>query len=56
VLRSPTVPSVLVEIGYLSNADEEQLMRTKKHREAMAAAILRAIDSYFSWQQALNRS
>jgi N-acetylmuramoyl-L-alanine amidase len=56
VLRSPTVPSVLVEIGYLSNEDEEKLMRTKKHREAVAGAILRAIDSYFSWQQALNRS
>jgi N-acetylmuramoyl-L-alanine amidase len=56
VLRSPTVPSVLVEVGYLSNTEEEKLMRTKKHREALADAVLRAIDSYFSWQQALNRS
>ena len=56
VLRSPTVPSVLLEIGYLSNADEEALLSKKKHRQAIAAAVLRAIDSYFSWQEALNRS
>ncbi len=56
VLRSPTVPSVLVEIGYLSNAAEEKELRTKKHREMVAAALLRAVDSYFSWQEALNRS
>ena len=56
VLRSPTVPSVLVEVGYLSNADEEALLLKKKHREAIAQAMLRAIDSYFSWQEALNRS
>jgi N-acetylmuramoyl-L-alanine amidase len=56
VLRSPTVPSVLIEIGYMSNAAEEELLRSKKHRKAVAGAILRAIDSYFSWQEALNRS
>jgi len=56
VLRSPTVPSVLIEIGYMSNAAEEELLRTKKHRKAVAGAIVRAIDSYFSWQEALNRS
>jgi len=56
VLRSPTVPSVLIEVGYLSNADEEKLLRQEQHREDVAAAILRAIDSYFTWQEALNRS
>ena len=56
VLRSPTVPSVLIEIGYMSNAAEEEQLRGKKHRKAVAGAILRAIDSYFSWQEALNRS
>jgi len=56
VLRSPTVPSVLIEVGYLSNDEEEELLRTKAHRELLAAAMLRAIDSYFVWQEALNRS
>jgi N-acetylmuramoyl-L-alanine amidase len=55
-LRSPTVPSVLIEVGYLSNADEEKLLRQEQHREDVADAILRAIDSYFTWQEALNRS
>ncbi len=56
VLRSPTVPSVLIEIGYLSNSTEEEQLRSKKHRKAVAGAILRAIDGYFSWQEAVNRS
>lgn len=56
VLRSPTVPSVLIEIGYLSNRDEEKLLRSKKHRQKVCGAIVRAIDSYFSWQEAVNRS
>ncbi len=56
VLRSPTVPSVLIEIGYLSNTAEEEQLRSKKHRKAVAGAIVRAIDGYFSWQEALNRS
>lgn len=56
VLRSPTVPSVLVEIGYLSNHDEEEQLRSKKHRRKLVGAVVRAIDNYFSWQEALNRS
>lgn len=55
VLRSPTVPSVLIEIGYLSNKKEEELMRSKKHRQAVSRAIVRAIEGYFSWQEALNK-
>jgi N-acetylmuramoyl-L-alanine amidase len=56
VLKSPNVPSVLVEIGYMSNREEEQLLRSTAHRERLAAAIVRAVDSYFEWQQSLNRS
>jgi len=56
VLKSPTVPSVLLEIGYLSNASEEKLLHSKKHRAKIATAILEALDGYFVWQQALNRN
>ncbi|MFQ5467019.1 MAG: N-acetylmuramoyl-L-alanine amidase, partial [Kiloniellaceae bacterium] len=56
VLKSPTVASVLVEIGYLSNAREERLLRSAKHRANVAAATVRAIDAYFKRQNALNRS
>lgn len=56
VLKSPTVPSVLVEVGYLSNRQEEGQLRSSRHREAIAGATVRAINAYFAWQEALNRS
>jgi N-acetylmuramoyl-L-alanine amidase len=56
VLKSPTVPSVLIEIGYLSNRTEEHLLRTERHRAKVSAAIVRAVNSYFEWQETLNRS
>ncbi len=56
VLKSPTVPSVLLEIGYLSNPSEERLLRKKSHRQKIAKAIVSALDSFFHWQEAVNRS
>ena len=44
VLRSAT-PSVLMEIGFLSNKDEEKKLNQKWYREKMAYSIARAIDS-----------
>ena len=55
VLKAPDVPSVLVELGYLSNpTDERQLIR-RRDRDRVTAAILRAIDSYFAREQAFKR-
>ncbi len=56
VLKSPVVPSVLVEIGYLSNRAEERLLLSAKHKRTLVAATLRAIDGYFLWQEALNKT
>lgn len=56
VLKSPNVPSVLVEIGYMSNGPEEKLLRSSSHRKHLTAAIVRSINRYFEWQQSLNRS
>ena len=50
VLKSPTVPSVLVEVGYLSNKAEEKLLRSEVHRRKISQAILKAIDGYFAAQ------
>ena len=47
VLKSPIVPSVLVEVGYLSNKSEEKLLRTEAHRRKITGAIVKAIDRYF---------
>ncbi len=55
VLKSPIVPSVLVEIGYMSNRDEERLLLSEAHRGKITAAIIDAVDSYFQRQQAFQQ-
>ncbi len=47
VLRS-SVPSVLVELGYLSNKYEENLLKTEEYRRSMAKTIKSAIDKMFN--------
>jgi N-acetylmuramoyl-L-alanine amidase len=47
VLQSPEIPSVLVELGYLSNPADESALADDVHIARLAAAIVRAIDSYF---------
>lgn len=47
VLKAPDVPSVLVELGYLSNPKEEQLLKTDSYRAKLATALARATESYF---------
>jgi N-acetylmuramoyl-L-alanine amidase len=47
VLKAPDVPSVLIEVGYLSNDTDESSMRSTRWRRGMAGAIARSVDSYF---------
>lgn len=54
VLKSPDVPSVLIEMGYLSNKEEEKLLRQASYREKLARAAVRAIDSYFAEKHKAN--
>ena len=54
VLKSPDVPSVLMEMGYLSNKEEERLLRQPSYREKLAKATVRAVDSYFSEKHKAN--
>lgn len=46
VLKAPDVPSVLIELGYLSNREDESMLRSRKHRSRIAKAIAEAIDAY----------
>ena len=46
VLVAPDVPSVLVELGYLSNIDDEQLLLDPSWREDTAEAIASAVEGY----------
>ena len=55
VLKAPDIPSVLVELGYLSNPVDERNLRRAKHRAKVAQAIVRALKGYFSREQAFNR-
>ena len=54
VLKSPDVPSVLMEMGYLSNKEEERLLRQPAYREKLAKATVRAVDSYFAEKHKAN--
>jgi N-acetylmuramoyl-L-alanine amidase len=47
VLKSPDIPSMLVETAYISNPLEEQRLRTDAQRAKIAAAIHRGIRDYF---------
>ncbi len=46
VLWKTTMPSVLIETGYLTNPKEEKFLRTKEGQEYIASAIYRAFKSY----------
>ena len=50
VLKAPDVPSVLIELGYLSNRQDERLLTNPKSLAAIASAIARAVDNYFAAQ------
>ena len=43
VLRGATMPAILVEVGFISNAEEEKRMRTEEFQSRTAAALSRAI-------------
>lgn len=47
VLKAPDVPSVLIELGFMSNRHEESLLSTDAHRRKIASAITSGVDSYF---------
>ena len=47
VLTSPDMPSVLIELGYLSNSGDEKALADDAHIARLATAIARAVDAYF---------
>jgi N-acetylmuramoyl-L-alanine amidase len=46
VLRSPQIPSVLVETGFISNPTEEKLLFQRAHQDKLARAITKAVVQY----------
>ena len=50
VLKSPNIPSVLLEMGYLSNPQEDKLLQKESYRKKLGTALANAVDSYFKKQ------
>ncbi len=55
VLRSPDIPSVLIEMGYLSNPREEWLLKQASHRKKIVDGIVRGTQQYFVWKKSLSQ-
>ncbi len=47
VLRSPDVPSILVETAFISNPDEERKLRDPSHQSRLATAVMNGVRGYF---------
>jgi N-acetylmuramoyl-L-alanine amidase len=48
VLKQTHAPSVLIELGYLSNPEDEKLLNSSEWHRKMATSITTAVDSYFA--------
>ncbi len=48
VLKAPDVPSVLLELGFLSNPSDERALRDRRYRARLADGVARAIEGYFT--------
>jgi N-acetylmuramoyl-L-alanine amidase len=47
-LKAPDVPSVLVELGFLSNRQDEELLNSPDWRQQTAGSIVLGIDDFFA--------
>lgn len=56
VLKAPDVPSVLVEMGYISSSKDEAMLSSSGHQKKLARAIRQAVENYFSWQELVRRT
>ncbi|NQU59946.1 MAG: N-acetylmuramoyl-L-alanine amidase [Rhodospirillales bacterium] len=55
VLKAPDIPSVLMELGFLSNPEDEKALRSHHYRARLAGAVVRAADIYFARVEEANR-
>ena len=52
VLKAPDVPSVLIELGYLTNRDEEQKLQEQTYQAQLSRSFVAAVDSFFERRRA----
>jgi len=55
VLKAPDIPSILVETAFISNPEEERLLRSPSHQDKIARALLTGVSDYFAASPALAR-
>ena len=48
VLKAPDIPSVLIELGFLSHVQEEKQLRSAAYRQMVVSGIADGVDSYFA--------
>lgn len=48
VLKAPDIPSILIELGFLSNPQDEERLKSQAWRRSVARALSKAIDAQFS--------
>lgn len=56
VLTSPEIPAALVELGYLSNSQDEKLLTIRQHQIALARALRASVDAYFGVNAATRKA
>ncbi|MBZ4200536.1 MAG: N-acetylmuramoyl-L-alanine amidase [Methylotenera sp.] len=56
VLKSPDIPSILIETAFISNPEEERRLNDEAYQEQLCASILNGIKKYFSTNPALAKS
>ncbi|WP_415758555.1 N-acetylmuramoyl-L-alanine amidase [Pseudomonas sp. LT1P18] len=54
VLKSPDVPSILVETGFISNARDSQRLVTARHQQAVADGLFEGLQRYFQKNPPVN--
>ena len=52
VLKAPDVPSVLIELGFLTNSEDEASLTSSTWRRKTSQAIARGVDAYFAERRA----
>lgn len=56
VLTSPDIPAALVELGYLSNPQDEKLLTVRQHQIALARALRGSVDAHFAAGAAIRKA
>lgn len=56
VLTAPDIPAALVELGYLSNPQDEKLLTVRQHQLSLARALRTSVDAHFAAGAAIRKA